>query len=73
MNADARDQPEVERIEWIVNPQLSRALRDKLLTRLKELERDDRILLWMEHWYDNDGQFRYKYVVTPRDLYDVKD
>ena len=51
--------------EWEVNPNLPRSVRDRYLSELLDLERAGKICLWTEHWTGNDGQFRYKYVITP--------
>ncbi len=55
----------VKRVEWIVARSCPRAARDRVLLRLLEWERQGRCWLWMEHWDDAEGRFRYKYVITP--------
>ena len=57
--------PDTIRVEWIVNPRLHIALRDKLLSKLIDLRNHGHITIWIEHWRDDNGQFRYKYVITP--------
>ena len=55
----------LRRLEWIVEPTLHKDVRDHYLSQLLDLERQGRIWLWMEHWHDTNGQFRYKYIITP--------
>ena len=55
----------VRRVEWYVARSCPREACDRVLALLKEWEWDGRCRLWMEHWFDDDGRFCYKYVITP--------
>ena len=57
--------PNIIRVEWHVSPDITFHLRDKLLSKLIDLRNHGHITIWLEHWRDDHGQFRYKYVITP--------